>query len=324
MDKIILGIGTPVSDYLMNVDKLPESNEGAMLLDHSWQYGGKIATAMAALGRLGVPCYMMGVVGDDINGHAHINDFQFNGVNTDYIIIDKNMETVSCVVISDRQTGGRSILMCPRRRSNREIDYLNIEAIQKTSILHLDSGKKLCIKAAETARKNGATVVFDADGFDIKTEEMLPLIDVFIPSEFYYKKCYGSRDPMECCIEMSSKGPHTVIITLGEKGCVGISHGREFTLPAFEVNVVDSTGAGDVFHGAYIYGLAKCWDAEQSAIWASATAAIKCMAMGGRAALPTADVVERFIKTGKIDNGYINERVKRYGKMPSEQIDMMD
>ncbi len=319
MTPLVIGMGVAVSDYLINVDHLPRPNQGAHANSHSWQFGGKVATGMAALGRLGVPCAYATVVGDDPDGWANRDDFRFNGVDTTPMVFDPAWETGYCVVLSDLETGGRSILGGNRRIRLLQPEDLNEAYFRQAKYLHVERGAPAERQAAQWVREGGGQVLVDADGYNEELEQFLPLTDVFIPSEFYYKTRYGEADPMECCRQMRALGPHTVIITLGEQGCVGIGPEGEFRLPAFRVPVVDTTGAGDVFHGAYFYGLTRGWPAVECARFASAVSAIKCTAIGGRAALPTPEVVERFLATGELDRGYIEERLRHYSSPPRAQ-----
>jgi len=105
-----------------------------------------------------------------------------------------------------------------------------------------------------------------------------------------------------------------VVFTLGVKGCLGIDNNdKYFTLPAFRnISVVDTTGAGDVFHGAFIFGLLQGWDVKKTSKFSSAVSALKCTRLGGRAAIPDYDTVQKFIKTGNIDYTEIDKRVAFY------------
>jgi sugar/nucleoside kinase (ribokinase family) len=116
---------------------------------------------------------------------------------------------------------------------------------------------------------------------------------------------------------MKNQGPHTVIFTLGKEGCAGVGPGgEEFRLEAPEVpKVVDTTGCGDTFHGAYIVGMERGLDAEGCARWAGASAAIKCQAIGGRAAQPTAEMVEEFLATGRLDMEFLEDRLRYYRRI---------
>jgi sugar/nucleoside kinase (ribokinase family) len=114
---------------------------------------------------------------------------------------------------------------------------------------------------------------------------------------------------------MLGKGPEIVITTLGEKGLAGIDSEGYFELPAFKVAVQDTTGAGDVFHGAYLAMLCRGMDSRQAALYAAGTSAVKCTRVGGRAALPDFNTLDAFVKTGVIDYTEIDKRVKLYRKV---------
>ena len=105
-----------------------------------------------------------------------------------------------------------------------------------------------------------------------------------------------------------------MVFPLGEMGCVGVQGYEFFMEEGFTVEVMDTTGAGDVYHGAFIAGLLQGWDARQTARFSNAVSAIKCTRMGGRAAIPTFDTVMKFLETGIIDYEEIDQRVARYRK----------
>ena len=104
-----------------------------------------------------------------------------------------------------------------------------------------------------------------------------------------------------------------MVVTLGSEGCVGVQGGEYFESPAFtQITVADTTGAGDLCHGAFLYGLLQGWSAEETAKFSSAVSAIKCTRLGGRAAIPNRATVDRFLKDGFIDYTEIDERVRFY------------
>ena len=157
--------------------------------------------------------------------------------------------------------------------------------------------------------------MFDADEYAPETAESLALIDVFIASEFFYQGMFAGGGFPRACEELRKRGPGIVVITLGSRGCVGLDPRGYFREPAFtNVEVVDTTGAGDVYHGAFIYGLLRGWASRDVARFANAAAAIKCTRLGGRAALPGAATVMRFMEEGTIEYAEIDERVKRYAR----------
>ena len=140
-------------------------------------------------------------------------------------------------------------------------------------------------------------------------------IDIFIGSEFVYEKMLEvGKSVKENCEYLYNKGPEIVIFTFGEKGCAGISKEGFFEIPAFDVDVKDTVGAGDVFHGAFLAAIVKGLSPKDAARFASGVSAIKCTRIGGRAGIPNWEVTDNFLETGEIDYREIDERVKKYGR----------
>jgi sugar/nucleoside kinase (ribokinase family) len=318
-DILAVGIGHPTADLLINIDKLPQRDGDAQLLGISYQYGGKVPTAMAALGRLGVPCGCIGVVGSDDEGRAVCADLQRNGVDASHMVVLREPGTSLNVSLSEAH-GGRNIIKRARGLRGVEPADLDRDYITQARVLHLSRAGEAEILAAGWMHEAGGLVAFDADGYTPEIEAMLGQIDAFIASEFYYTKRYGDADLEACCREIATRGPAIVVITLGSRGCVGLSGGRFFRLPVVPVDAVDTTGAGDTFHGAFLYGLLLGWDAEACAAFASAVSAHKCSAIGGRAALPTLAMLERFRKDGFIDREEIERRLAVYSRPHGLQV----
>jgi sulfofructose kinase len=316
MDRIeAIGIGSPVADLLINIDELPGPDKAARLLEVSYQFGGKVPTAMAALGRLGVRCGMVGVVGDDDEGRACIADFERGGVDASRMIVAPGIRTRFSVVLSDRK-GERNFLRREEKVRTPKVSELDREYISQAKVLHLSAAGEAEREAAKWMRAAGGRVSFDADGYKPEYEEIAPLIDAFITSESYYTDHYKPLGMTleQACRDIAARGPSTVVVTLGARGCACLTPAGMEMVPAYKVSVVDATGAGDTFHGAFIYGMLKDWSAVESARFASAVSAVKCMAIGGRAGLPTLEAVNKFIASGEIDYAAIEERKKLYQK----------
>ena len=169
------------------------------------------------------------------------------------------------------------------------------------------------------AKECGTGVFIDADYYTDGLPAFLPQIDLFIGSEFVFdalfpqKKEKGLNALEEECRELALRGPGVVLFTFGEKGCVGYTKEEGyFVLPAFEVDAIDTVGAGDVFHGAFLASYLKGKTVKECARAASAVSAIKCTRIGGRAGIPDSAVLERFLKDGYIEYGEIDERVLYY------------
>lgn len=308
-----IGIGGGVADMLVNIDKLPGFNEGGRLLMQSYQYGGKVPSGMAALGRLGVPCAMISVVADDVLGQAQLRDYSRNGVGVEHMVIDPQGETPMCMVISDRE-GSRNIFFNGKYCRKLTVADLNEAFIKSADALLISAGGDVEIQACKWMREGGGQIAVDADGYSEEIEAAIPYVDAFIPSEFYFNKRYPGATHREALEDIVARGAKTAIITLGDKGLVGLSGGEFFELPAHKISVVDTTGAGDVFHGSYLYGMLKGWDAKECARLSSAVSAIKCMSIGGRAGLPTIEIAQRYRDTGEIELSWMKEREAFYGQ----------
>jgi len=308
----VIGIGNPIMDFLIHTNKIPMTNGFSRLKDYSWQGGGKVPSALVALGRLGVKTGIIGIVGDDAFGRFCIEDFKRHNVDTSRIIVDPNGQTSFCICISEEETQGRSFIGRGFTLRELTVDDLDKDYITQGKFLHLSDMGQVAKQAAIWAKEKGVKVVFDADFYDEKIEKNYAAIDVFIASEFYYDAVFKDENYEKNCKTIQEQGPEIVVFTFGERGSLGVYGNKYFEVPAFSVKVMDTTGAGDVYHGAFIYGLLQGWDIEYTARFSSAVAAIKCTRIGGRAGIPDLPTVEKFLKDGTIDYSEIDKRVDFY------------
>ena len=138
--------------------------------------------------------------------------------------------------------------------------------------------------------------------------------DILIISEEFYSAVFSDDSYMENCRKLTEQGPQIVIVTLGAKGCAGAKRGgAAFQLPPFEGHkIVDTTGAGDVFHGGFLYAHSQGWELEYCAKFASAVSYINCTSLGGRVGIPNRKMVEQFLKDHTIDYSDIEPRREFY------------
>lgn len=281
----------------------------------SWQGGGKVASGMVAAARLGLCCGIMGNVGDDKYGTFCLRDFQDHGIDTEQMCVRKNRTTNFDIVISDEGSMGRSFVFYPGNAECMTEEELNIEYISNSSYFYMANLDSVTKKAAQMAKQRGSKIFMDADSYTDELLDAISWIDIFIGSEFVYEKMLEvGKSVKENCEYLYNKGPEIVIFTFGEKGCAGISKEGFFEIPAFDVDVKDTVGAGDVFHGAFLAAIVKGLSPKDAARFASGVAAIKCTRIGGRAGIPNWEVTDNFLETGEIDYREIDERVKKYGR----------
>ncbi len=310
----VVGIGTPYYDMVINVSKMPGLDGAAGANEAFYQGGGKVATAMAAAARLGRSAGMMAKVGENHRGQFIINDFRYNGVDTSAIIVDApGTSSPFCLSLSEEEHKTRIFIGKEGTAGEllpEEIDY---EYLGKAKYLHLENGRPASAAAALFAREHGIVTVMDADNYQEGIVKLLPCLDVFIASEFFYRDMFGNLLYEEGCRKLLEAGPSTAIVTLGSRGSVGMTaQDGFFRTESFHVPVRDTTGAGDVFHGAYIVGLLEGMDAPECARFASAVSAIKCTCFGGRTGIPNRDTVQRFLETGEIDRTEAQRRLAYY------------
>lgn len=309
----VIGIDAPCLDFLVNLEKLPETNCSMPILQSSWQGGGKAATALVALARLGGSCGIVANVGDDLYGDVIQWDFQRHNIDTTYLNRVAGQSTSLSLVLSDRETKGRSIIW--QGGGAPLVQTLQEQYLRQAKYLHVPGVNGVFTHAMSVVRQAGGKVVIDADRYDPAIMEKLADIDIFIASEFFLNQLANKQDLEACCREIQSKGPKIVVFTLGSRGCAGVGEDGVFFLePTFPVPVVDTTGAGDVFHGAFIYGLLQGWDARRCARWGNAVSSIKVTRLGGRAGIPDARTVSKFMETGELDGAELDERVSWYAK----------
>jgi sulfofructose kinase len=140
-------------------------------------------------------------------------------------------------------------------------------------------------------------VVFDGTWGHEALAEFLPLVDVPIVSEPFVQAWMPGASPRDVLDRLWSYGPRIAVYTLGASGCVARWHEGSFSFPAFPAEVIDTTGAGDAFHGGFIYGLLQGWEVGPIIRFASAVAALNCGRLGGRTGLPHRPQVDRFLET---------------------------
>ncbi|MFP6871376.1 MAG: PfkB family carbohydrate kinase [Nitrospinota bacterium] len=295
----VVGIGLNSVDLLCRVDHFPQFNTKNALLEVSRQGGGQAATAMAALSRLGLKTAYIGAVSDDGDGEFSIASLKEAGVNTDGVVVQPGLATQFAVIIvqgegNEEERGGRTILW--RREVMLRVKDISEKMVKSARIIHVDGhSMEGEIQAAHWAKEEGILVSFDAERVVLGVEELIPLTDYLVANDAFPEAMTGIRDPRKALRELHKMGPRFVAMTKGSRGVLAFDGSRFYDSPGFEVEVVDTTGAGDVFHAGLIFGLLEGYETPRMLQFANGLAALSCRALGGRAALGTREEVEKFI-----------------------------
>ncbi len=295
----VVGLGCSCFDWLGVVPRLPGPDEEIHMLETKQQGGGEVATALVALARLGVSVAYVGKVGDDPFGDFIRKEFDRYGVDIRHLIVEPGAVSQASVVLVDKPSGKRTIVACVPTFTEVRPAQLPPGFIEQARYLHLDGvHRAAALEAARRARRAGVTVVLDADvsALDDDIPELIRQTDLLIPSQTFARSFAGTDDVDRAIDRLRAYGPSVVLVTLGDQGSRGYAEGRRFHVPAFPVEVVDTTGAGDVFHGALLYGMLQSWALEKSVEFASAVAAIKCTRLGGRTGIPNRQEAIQFLK----------------------------
>lgn len=308
----IAGIDYPGLDMNVIFGEIPPDGGLSLMQDANLQGGGKVPNALAAAARLGAETSIIGAVGSDRFGRQCAADLEYNGVDTSRLQRRPGRTTLS-LCLTDEATRGKRCIEQERTYPSLTPDDLDNDFLRQQDVLLLYQLDETALAAARFAKEHGVCVLADGDEFDQRTQQNLALVDVFILSEYYYNALFPGGDIEENLRSLAAQGPHTVVVTLGKAGCAGVARDGFFRQPTFtEVRVVDTTGAGDVFHGAFAYGLGAGMSAQEAARFSSAVSSIKCSRLGGRTALPTLAGVRHFLQTGKIDPEDFSQREEYY------------
>ena len=274
-------------DTICVVPAFPRPNTKTHLHEVRTEPGGQVATALTTCTRLGLRARYIGSVGSDSWGQAQLASLREEGLELHVREVEGVASQVAIIVL-EQGVGERTILWRRDPALRYPVHELRRELIVTAKVLHLDGcDSAAALQAARWARDAGIPIVIDIDEiYDESTHELLRLADYLIASSDF------AEDPLELAERYHCP---VVGITRGVEGASFAIGGKVIHSPAFKVPVADTTGAGDVFHGGFIYGLLQGWDLEDVIRFAHATAAMKCTQLGARRGIPTLSQVLEFL-----------------------------
>lgn len=296
----VIGLGVSTIDLLMAVDELPGGELVQKAHATAVAGGGPVATALVALARLGAKTAMVDRLGDDLFGRMIVEEFGREGVDTSDIAIAQGKGSSQAGILVRRRDGARAITFAPGDCGELDAADLPVETIRAARILHLNGRHwEASLRAVRVAREAGAHVSFDGGShrFQPSHRELMPLVDICIVASDYAAAFTGETDPERAARALVEAGPGIVAVTCGSGGShIAARGGEQFHQIAFPVEtVVDTTGAGDAYHGAFLFALARGYSLRDCARMASAAGALNTRALGGRAALPTHAELDVFL-----------------------------
>lgn len=296
----ILVIGSLNADLVVRVSRFPAPGETISGEDLAIIPGGKGANQAVAAARQGAQVSMVGCVGDDSFGPALVQNLQSSRVDTSHVRTDP-ASTGTATIVVDAQ-GQNSIVLSPG--ANAKVSTSDVDAVSfenaKILLLQFEIPFKTVTYAASVARQNGLRVVLNPAPARPIPDSLLANIDILIPNESELQLLTGMPvNDMEsakpAAQALLAKGVETVIVTLGSNGALLVTPEATVNIPAFNVDVVDTTAAGDAFIGGFAAALLKGSSLEDAVRYGNASGALAATKFGAQPSLPTAEDVAQFL-----------------------------
>ena len=294
----ILGLGVVAVDDLVYLASFPQADSKVPVQARRRQGGGLTGTALVAAARLGAKTAYGGILGDDELSLYTIRELQREGIDCSPVTYHAEARPCHSLVLVDQSTGQRTILYSTEGMMPRQPDQVDEDVVRACRLLFVDSTSGYGgVRAVEMAHAHGIQVVGDVERLTVPgTEELMRQIDHLIVGIQLAQQVTGASEP-EQMVRALGTGRACCAVTAGDRGCwytEGDSAVRH--VPAYRVAVVDTTGCGDVFHGAYAACIARGETVAAAIQVATAAAAIKATQPGGRAGIPDRVTVERFVQ----------------------------
>jgi sulfofructose kinase len=291
----VLCLGHAAYDLTFTVAHHPAPDEKSVADRLVSSGGGPAANAAVAVARLGGRSAFAGYLGQDVYGDLHLAELEAEGVDTR--LVARGLDPTPLSVILAKPDGRRSLINYRGQTRPLPPHSINLSYIQPQVILFDGLEPDASPPIAQWARARGIPTVLDAGSVHRGTEALVGLVDFVVASEKFGLGYTGVANPVTAVARLAQKG-QTAVITLGERGLVWQSPTGAGQMAAWPVTAVDSTGAGDAFHGAFAYGLALGQPWLELLRYASAAGALCCTCYGARVGLPGATAVAELMGAG--------------------------
>jgi sulfofructose kinase len=316
----VLAIGLNATDTLIRVPRFPAFDSKTKILSSALLPGGQAATAAVACQRWGLRSRYVGKIGDDAAGRLQREEFAHEGVEA-HLIEVPNCASQLAFIIVDECTGERTILWQRDDRLDLQPDEMPREWIRGARLVHVDGHPCApAVAAARWAREAGAVVTADLDNLYPGVEALLEDIDFMISSRDFPERLLGIPDLLDSLPEITRRfGCRVAGATLGRDGVL-VWDGTQFHYcPAFRVDTVDTTGAGDVFHAGFAYALLRGDILPEILEFSCAAAGLNCTAPGARGGIRPVDEIDKLRREGaRRERLYADEELRRGERAAAE------
>ncbi len=295
----ILGIGENATDTVLQLAQFPALGSKLEMLGAQIMPGGQVATALIACQRWGLRTHYVGAVGDDHAADLHRRELRRAGVHSDLAQIPRTLSQMSFILI-DTSSGERTIVWRRDPRLTVAPAFLQRGWITSARLLHVDGHDPATTSiAASWARASGFPVVADLDHMTPGLLRLLPFVDYPVTSKEFPVDATGEKNLFKSLPHFQRQyGFRAVCATLGVNGALAWDGSRFWYAPSYKVRVVDTTGAGDLFHAAFSYGILHAWDLQRILDFACAAAGLNCETLGARGGICALTKVKELLRKG--------------------------
>jgi len=296
----ITGIGENAVDHVLRLSQFPTPDGKVQIESATQRLGGQIATAIVACRQWGLSARYIGSCGDDANADMHEAEFARLGVEAHLIRARDTVSRLSYILV-DRKSGSRAVLGRRAKQLRLAPERIERDWVVHSGLLHLDAENPEASRAAARwARKARVPVMCDFDASGKSVETLLREVDYPLLSSRL--ACELAKDrPLLAALPFLQRAFRSQLsgATLGEGGALAWDGKRFWYAPSFRVKVVDSTGAGDLFHAGFAYGLLQKWGWQRILDFACAAAGLNCTAEGARGRIGSVTEIEKLRRSGK-------------------------
>jgi sulfofructose kinase len=293
----VVGVGLNATDTLLVVSHFPAYGGKVPFLQEILSPGGQVASAMVACAKLGLRTKYIGTIGDDERGRIQMESLNGSGIDLTHVQRRRNCGNQSAYIIIDQSTGERTVFWSRPECLAIRPEEITAEQIKCARLLHIDGHDTPAVAhAARLARENGIPVTVDVDTIYPGFENVLPHVDYLVASSEFPGRWTRLDDPFRALEKIQGDfGMKVAAMTLGAHGALARVGGEFVYAPAFVINCIDTTGAGDVFHGAFCYAVLQNMAIDEALEFSNAMAALNCLGLGARGHIGGLEEVRRLM-----------------------------
>ncbi len=299
----VVGVGANSVDFVHLLPGPPQPRGAGAKMKIRRQHilcGGQMATAMCACAKLGLRAKYVGVTGNDTNGRRVRQELETRGVDLSDVIV-RDAKNQFAVILVDETSGERIVLWDRDDRLTLRDRDIPADAIRQTRVVHVDDvDQGAAIRVAQMARAHDLVVTSDIDRLTDRTRDLINAVTIPIFAEHVPTRVSGAAGQEDALRRLQQPHHRLLCVTLGDQGAIALDQHGLHHAPAFDVEAVDTTGAGDVFRAGVIYALLRGWPTADLLRFANAAAAVSCTRLGALGGIPALDEIEALAASGNV------------------------